>query len=209
MVCDVQDPYLTLTGPSRAAVLSVHHSYIEAELKIKGSSSDSDDKDFSYLAIGYIQTAPCESFITERVVSSRLSTLELTVGHIPNSVEATVSVEVSGGKWPSGYGGVFMVSTASMDTMKIVLLTFGDNGLPLEDDGKKVRLSRSVVGVEVDGSLNVAVKALPPGGSSTDELSDEKFFTPKESSRSYLELKVGSCEMKVCVAWSLLLTYDC
>ncbi|KAM0883392.1 hypothetical protein ACQ4PT_031661 [Festuca glaucescens] len=59
-----QDPYLTLTGPCRAAVLSVHHSYIEAELKIKGNSSDSsDDKDFSYLATGYIQTASCESFV--------------------------------------------------------------------------------------------------------------------------------------------------
>ncbi|KAM0883391.1 hypothetical protein ACQ4PT_031661 [Festuca glaucescens] len=58
------DPYLTLTGPCRAAVLSVHHSYIEAELKIKGNSSDSsDDKDFSYLATGYIQTASCESFV--------------------------------------------------------------------------------------------------------------------------------------------------
>lgn len=203
-----KDPYLTLTGPSRAAVLSVRHSYIEAELKIKGSSSDSDDKDFSYLATGYIQTAPCQSFIKKRVLSSRLSTLELTVGHIVNSVEATISVEVISGEWLSGYGGVFTVSTASMEDMEITLLSFGDDGLPLEDDGKKIRLSRRVVGVEVHGRLNVAVKALLPGGSSKDVLSNEKFFTPKVAGRSQLTLKLGSCEMEVKVAWSLLLTYD-
>uniref|UniRef100_A0ACD5Y9N9 Uncharacterized protein n=1 Tax=Avena sativa TaxID=4498 RepID=A0ACD5Y9N9_AVESA len=204
-----QDPYLTLTGPSRGAVLSVRHSYIEAELKLKGSSSDSDDKDFSYLAVGYIQTAPFQSFMVKRVLSSKLSTLELTVGYIVNSVEATITMEVSSGKWPYGHGGAFMVSTASMDAMEIVLLAFADDGLPLEDDGKKIRLSRRVVGVEVDGRLNVKVKASPlPGGSSTVVLSDEQVFIPKEASRSQLMLKVGSCEMKVTVAWSLLLTYD-
>uniref|UniRef100_A0ACD5Z1S5 Uncharacterized protein n=1 Tax=Avena sativa TaxID=4498 RepID=A0ACD5Z1S5_AVESA len=206
-----QDPYLTLTGPSRAAVLSVHHSYIEAELKLKGSSSDSsDDKDFSYLAIGYIQIAPFQSFIVKRVLSSRLSTLELTAGHIVNSVEATINVEVSSGEWPYDHGGAFTVSTASMDAMEMMLLSFGDDGgLPLENDGKKIRLSRRVVGVEVDGRLNVKVKASPlPGSRSKVVLSDELVFTPREAGRSQLMLKVGSCEMKVTVAWSLLLTYD-
>uniref|UniRef100_A0ACD5Y3I7 Uncharacterized protein n=1 Tax=Avena sativa TaxID=4498 RepID=A0ACD5Y3I7_AVESA len=207
-----QDPYLTLTGPSRAAVLSVHHSYIEVELKVKGisSSDSSDDKDFSYLAIGYIQIAPFQSFIVKRVLSSRLSTLELTAGHIVNSVEATINVEVSSGEWPYGHGGAFTVSTASMDAMEMMLLSFGDDGgLPLENDGKKIRLSRRVVGVEVDGRLNVKVKASPlPGSRSKVVLSDELVFTPREAGRSQLMLKVGSCEMKVTVAWSLLLRYD-
>uniref|UniRef100_A0ACD5WME0 Uncharacterized protein n=1 Tax=Avena sativa TaxID=4498 RepID=A0ACD5WME0_AVESA len=203
-----KDPYLTLTGPSRAAVLSVHHSYIEAELKIKGSSSDSDDKDFSYLANGYIQNGLSQSFTVKHVLSSRLSTLELTVGHIVNSVEATINVEVSSGKWPYGYGGAFTVSTASMYAMEMMLLSFGDDGLPLENDGKKIRLSRRVVGVEVDGKLNLSVKALPPAGNGNDVLSDEQIFTPKEAGRSQLTLKIGSCEMKVTVAWSLLLTFD-
>jgi hypothetical protein len=188
----------------------VRHSYIEAELKIKGSSSDSsDDKDFSYLATGYIQIAPCESFIEKRVLSSRISTLELTVGHIINSVEATIFVVVSSGKWPSGHGGAFTVSTSTMGAMEIVLLTFGDDGLPLEDGGKNVRLSRRVVGVEVDGRLNLSVKASPlPAGSSKVALSDEQVITPKEAGKSHLKLKVGSCEMEVTVAWSLLLMYD-
>lgn len=189
-------------------MLSVRHSYIEVELKIKGNSNESDDKDFSYLSTGYIQIGSSQSFIMERVLSSRLSTLELIVGYITNSVEATISVEVSIGKWPSGHGGVFTVSTASMDGMQIMLLSFGEDGLPLEDDGKKIRLSRRVVGVEVDGKLNVSVKALLPGGSSEDALSDDQVFAPKEAGRSRMMLKVGSCEMEVTVAWSLLLTYD-
>jgi hypothetical protein len=186
----------------------VHHSFIEAELKIKGSSCDSDDRDFSYLAPGYVQKGLCHSFVVKRVLSSRLSTLELTVGHIVNSVEATITVEVSSGEWPSGHGGVFTVSTASIGTMEIVLLAFGGDGLPLEDNGKTVRLSRCVVGVEVDGRLDLSVKSLLPAGSSKVMLSDELGFTPKEAGRSELMLKVGSCEMKVTVAWSLLLTYD-
>ncbi|XP_051219592.1 uncharacterized protein [Lolium perenne] len=204
-----QDPYLTLTGPCRAAVLSVHHSYIEAELKIKGNSSDSsDDKDFSYLATGYIQTASFESFVEKRVLSSRLSTLELTAGHIVNSVEATIFVVVSSGKWPSGHGGAFTVSTGSMGAMEIVLLTFGDDGLPLEDGGN-IRLFRRVVGVEIDGTLNLSVKASPLTASSTEiVLSGEMVVTPKEAGKSHLTMKVGSCEMEVTVAWSLLLTYD-
>jgi hypothetical protein len=207
MVCRVQDPYLTLIGPSRAAVLSVHHSYIEAELKIKGrSSDDSGDKDFSYLAVGYIQYGSGRSFIEHRVLSSRLSTLGLTVGYIVNSVEATIGFEVSSGEWPYGYGGVFTVSTTG--SMGIVLLSFGDDGLPVEDDGKEIRLSRRVVGVEVDGKLNVSVKALQPGGRSVDMLRDDQIFTPQEAGRSQLRMKVGSCEMEVTVAWSLLLKYD-
>jgi hypothetical protein len=205
----VQDPYLTLNGPSRAAVLSVHHSYIEAELKIKGrSSDDSGDKDFSYLAVGYIQYGSGRSFIEHRVLSSRLNTLGLTVGYIVNSVEATVGFKVSNGEWPYGYGGVFTVSTASTGDMGIVLLSFGDDGLPVEDGGKEIRLSRRVVGVEVDGKLNVSVKALQPGGRSVDMLRDDQSFTPQEAGRSQLRMKVGSCEMEVTVAWSLLLKYD-
>jgi hypothetical protein len=187
----------------------VDHSYIEAELKIKGNSSDSsDDKDFSYLATGYIQTASFESFVEKRVLSSRLSTLELTAGHIVNSVEATIFVVVSSGKWPSGHGGAFTVSTGSMGAMEIVLLTFGDDGLPLEDGGN-IRLFRRVVGVEIDGTLNLSVKASPLTASSTEiVLSGEMVVTPKEAGKSHLTMKVGSCEMEVTVAWSLLLTYD-
>ncbi|KAM0889597.1 hypothetical protein ACQ4PT_027557 [Festuca glaucescens] len=144
----------------------------------------------------------------KRVLSSRLSTLELTIGHIAESVEATISVEISTGEWPCGYGGVFTVSTASMDDMKIVLLSFGDDGLPVEDDGKKIRLSRHVVGVEVDGNIRVSATAVLPGGSGEDAMRNDQVFTPREAGSSQLMLKIGSCEMEVTVAWSLLLTYD-
>ncbi|KAF7050260.1 hypothetical protein CFC21_058649 [Triticum aestivum] len=196
-------PYLPLTGPSRAIVLSVHHSYIEVELKTK---RDSGDEEFSYLSDAYIEIVPFNSFVMQRDFTSRLSTLQLTVAHIIHSVEATISVKVNHGEWPYGHGGLFTASTASIDDMEVVLLGFEvDEVLPVKDDGH-VELSRCVVSVESKGKLEVSVEA-NPASDEEDVVRDDIYFTPKRSGRSHQVFKVGSCEMEVTVAWSLLLSY--
>ncbi|XP_048572250.1 uncharacterized protein LOC125552663 isoform X1 [Triticum urartu] len=196
-------PYLPLTGPSRAVVLSVHHSYIEVELKLK---LDSGDEEFSYVSDAYIEIVPFNSFVMQRDLAGRLSTLQITVAHIIHSVEATISVKVKHGEWPYGHGGLFTASTASINDMEVVLLGFEvDEVLPVKDDGH-VKLFRRVVSVESKGKLEVLVEA-NPANDEEDVVSDDIYFTPKRSGRSHQMLKVGSCEMEVTVAWSLLLSY--
>jgi hypothetical protein len=48
----MQDPYLTLVGPTRAPVLSDQHDSVRFDvvLKVKSSTNESEDKDLSYLA---------------------------------------------------------------------------------------------------------------------------------------------------------------
>lgn len=68
------------------------------------------------------------------------------------------------------------------------------------DDGD-VKLSRRVVSVEIRGRLKVSVKAWRTDNSSVMEM--EKVFTPSRMGLSDWKLHIGSCEMKISVAWSL------
>jgi hypothetical protein len=208
----MQDPYLALTGPTRAVVVTVHPTYLEADLKVKGAV-DSEDKDFSLLAIGYMSQGPSRSCVLTRVATSKLSTLKFRFGQILNSVEATVCVEVIDGEWPASYHkGVFTAKTASLSAVDITLLAFGDGIFPVEDG--KVKLSRRVVSVELvlleeeklRAKLLVCVKALHVSDKNAN-LEHHLSFKPKSRGRSHGTVKVDSCEMQVTVAWSLLSTF--
>jgi hypothetical protein len=197
----MQNPYLELTGPSRA-VVAVDSVHFEAMLQVKGSVQ-SEDKDISFLVAKY--DSPCgviemKSRVLKRVCPSKLSTVELTFGSIVRSVEATISVQVVDGSWPDGFRGEFTANTTSLDNMKIQLLAFGDGKFPVAADGM-VKLSRRVVSVELKGELRVSVKAV---GDQDLERMDSKVFRAQRASRCKADVEVGSCKMKVTVAWSLL-----
>ncbi|VAH13096.1 unnamed protein product [Triticum turgidum subsp. durum] len=195
----LQNPYLTLTGPSRAIVV-VDPVWFEVALKVKGAT-ESEDKELSYHVDPYYISGSMNSYVFNRVRTSRLSTMELTLGDMVHSVEATISVKVVGGEWPQGFRGVFTATTASIDDEKIVLLGFGDDKLPVAADGS-IQLSRSVVSVEDDGQLRVSVMARHLVDRSVRRASG--VLAAKTSSRSYAKLEVFSCKMEVTVAWSLL-----
>ncbi|KAK1654057.1 hypothetical protein QYE76_071862 [Lolium multiflorum] len=118
------DPYLALTGPTRAILLSVDPTYVEVDLKVKGALK-LEDKHLSSLALAYRNDGPSRSYMMHRNnTTNKLSKLELAVAHIMDSVEATISVEVINGDWPRGFRGVFSANTASMDDMKSHLARF-------------------------------------------------------------------------------------
>ncbi|CAM0876246.1 unnamed protein product [Alopecurus aequalis] len=132
-------PYLALTGPTRAIVM-VDPVYFEADLKLKGTEI-SEDQDLIFLAEAF-RDPP---HLSKWAYKGKISTLELTFGHIDWSIEATISMRVIHGSWPDGCRGSFAAKTASIDGMEFALLLTGDDDkLPVADDGT-IELQRQVV----------------------------------------------------------------
>ncbi|KAE8813117.1 hypothetical protein D1007_09891 [Hordeum vulgare] len=194
-IINANDPYLALTGPSRAVAVSMKPSDIEISLKVKGATK-SGDKDLSELVLGF--RSGC---VLSGVYPSRLSTLEFKYDYIPCAVEATISIKVTGGSWPDGFRGVFTACDTADDDLKIKLLGFGDGGLPVGADGM-IKLSRSVVSAGICEMLKVSAMAYPINGDKVAD-SSEVALKPEMAGISSRVLKVGSCSMEVSVGWSL------
>uniref|UniRef100_N1QU96 DUF6598 domain-containing protein n=1 Tax=Aegilops tauschii TaxID=37682 RepID=N1QU96_AEGTA len=194
--------HLVLTGPARAVVHEGHPSvYFEAILKVKGATC-SEDRDLSLLISRCnIRQSPSKSLVGTRCYRSKLSTLELAYGIIVACAEATIAVEVVEGSWPQGFHGQLTACTASVPHMKVLLLDSGEKEAVAGDSGK-MELSRRVVSVERSGRLMVCA-LLSRGGEKVVEA--ETSFAPLEAGRSHGMLDVGSCKLRVTVAWSPIL----
>lgn len=168
----------------------------EVSLNARGPSK-SEDKEISLLAISF-RSHSCPSvsiLITERY-TSRFTTLEFGLGHIVDSVEATIRMEVISGSWPDGFRGHFAARTASINK-EVMLLDSGDERLPVA--GNEIKLSRRVVSVESSGLLIVSVEA----SQGDNGLKHEIVFRPQEMGTQNEILVVGYSKIKVTVAWSL------
>jgi hypothetical protein len=211
----MQDPYLELTGPTRAVVLWDPLT-IEVYLRVKGPS-ELEDKTLCFLAEGMICLDRVNSCLLHETWTSKYSTMEFTLGHINASVEATISVRVVDGSWPDGFHGQFVAclvgtwfdevpasySITSVDDKEIVLLSFGDEKVPAVVDGV-IELSRRVVSVETTSKLKVSVNAWQDDNNAVEAWEE---FSAKERGRSFGTLDVGFCKMDVIVGWSLVTDY--
>lgn len=134
--------------------------------------------------------------------------MEFKLGHIISSVEATVSMRVTDGSWPSGHHGVLAafarscspVFDDSVDREKIVLFDSGDEKkLLITDDDGKIPLSRRVVSVETGGSLAVYVEAV----AFVKRVVETKiYFSTSKEGKSDGKLDMGFCKIQVTVNWS-------
>uniref|UniRef100_A0ACD5W570 Uncharacterized protein n=1 Tax=Avena sativa TaxID=4498 RepID=A0ACD5W570_AVESA len=194
-----ESPCLTLTGPTRA-VVAEDSAHFEVNLQVKGIT-ESEDRCLCHLAVYYRDSGSSESYMFKRIGTSKLSTVELVLGDMAKSVEATISVRVAGAGWPEGFRGVIFANTTSIDGMKIELLTFRDDKLPVSADGT-IQLSRRVESVEADGELRVSVMATCLEDQNVAR--DSKTFKAKKASRSTRVLEFLSCKLEVTVAWSLV-----
>lgn len=195
-----EDPYLKLTGPSRAVVVCDPVCF-EVALKVKGSV-EPEDKDLSLLAVPLPVDCYSTKLINE-VYTSKLSTLEVTFGYVVNSVEATISVHVTEGSWPDDISGHFTAKTSSLEHQRISLVRYK---IPVDDDGM-VKLSRSVASVESEGELKISVAAFRYDKDLHKVITvgeDEEAFRPMKAGRSTGRLDVGFCKMDITVAWSLM-----
>ncbi|XP_022680107.1 uncharacterized protein LOC101756576 [Setaria italica] len=197
-----EDPYLLLAGPTRAVMFMVSSpAAVEIDLKVRGAP-ESEDEDLSFLVAPVTCFSTMYSCLLNCACTSKLSTLEFTLGHIISSVEATIFVRVIHGSWPDGLHGVFAAFTTGIYDDRIVLLDSRGERLPITGDGN-IKLSRRVVSVETSGKLVVRVKALE----GDKQVEKETSFDPLEASSSISDLEFSFCKMEVTVFWLLISYY--
>ncbi|GJN10980.1 hypothetical protein PR202_ga29134 [Eleusine coracana subsp. coracana] len=209
------DPYLILTGPTRPVVVTKDDPVmIEVYLKVKGDT-ENEDKYLVYFAdnvqdsvASYIAGVSADN-LYPILCPSKHAMLEVRVGEIRSSVEATIFVRVAKGLlWPGGFHGHFAARTSS-ERQSVVLFDFGADMVPVDGDGY-MKLSRHVVSVELEGSLQVYFMAWPDHKSfkacqeCNEVVNGEVRLNPEKAGRSYANFRLGSFEMEVIVAWSLV-----
>uniref|UniRef100_A0ACD5UUX1 Uncharacterized protein n=1 Tax=Avena sativa TaxID=4498 RepID=A0ACD5UUX1_AVESA len=179
----------------------------EVELKVKGDTP-SEDKLLSLLLIEdkyYPPTERCQG-VHCHTYSSKLSTVEVTVGHLSRTVEATIVFQVVEGSWPIQYHGRFVAHMASLDDLEMELVDSRGGTVTTSSDGA-IELSRCVVPVEVDGELKLWVDAWHDDDRGIVVGKDQVTFAPGRAGRSVDTCDVGFCKMRVTVAWSLLVNW--
>ncbi|KAG0531359.1 hypothetical protein BDA96_04G016800 [Sorghum bicolor] len=193
-------PYLKLTGPSRAVMLSDPATF-EVNLKVKGTT-ESDDECLSFLAVSYINYEGVHSYHLTREYHSRLSTLEFALGSMSFSVEATIALRITSGDWPSGFRAKFTASTTSISCAKVILLDSGDDKVSVVGHARNITLSRSVVSVEYFAEqLEVCAKALQGDHVVAGR---HMFFKARKDGVSDGTLRLGFCTLGVTIYWSLI-----
>jgi hypothetical protein len=193
----LQDPFLLLTGPSRAVVL-VNPVAFEVQLKLKGNT-ESEDEVLALHAFNFHEGFYLRGGTRKSTVHRR-SKLEFAFALLEESVEATVSVQVVDGSWPDQFSGKVVCHTRSMEDHKMVLLDFRDGKMPINSDGT-VELSRRVVAVDCpSGKLVVSLLGYQPGCVAQGNA----VFRVKASGTSEEIIKIGLFKTRVTVAWSVL-----
>lgn len=186
--------------------------FIEVDLTVKGTA-DSEDEKLSPLVVPISSGNTMYSHMWKCAYTSKLSTVEFTLGHIIRSVVATIFVRVTRGSWPDGFHGQFSaiasgkcaeppstVYHTSVNDEEIALLDSGGEKVPVTSDGD-IKLSRRVVSVDTTGELKVYVKAR---GGDNNVMETWKVFKPLDAGRSNSMLDIGFCKMDITVAWSLI-----
>ncbi|GJN33138.1 hypothetical protein PR202_gb21705 [Eleusine coracana subsp. coracana] len=209
------EPHLVLTGPTRTVVVAENDYVIfEIYLKVKGDTENEDKHLFycvdqlPFFGTSYIPGSSVDNVSPFRCYSKH-GILEIRLGEIRSSVEATIFVRVVDGTWPDGFHGHFAARTSS-ERQNVVLLDFGAAKVPVDGDGY-MNLSRQVVSVELEGSLEVRFmawrddKPLKECQDDNEVVTGEVRLKPEKAGRSYASLRLDSCEMEVLVAWSQVL----
>ncbi|CAO1945244.1 unnamed protein product [Urochloa humidicola] len=200
-ILTAEDPYLALTGPSRAIALIDSPEY-EAELSVVGNSP-SEEKNLSAAVFSYNNNSYAESLaglVRTRIVSTKRSTIELKYSHLKLPLEATIEIHHSEGS--RHFRGLFFAHVEYMGGEQIVLLNSRDSNLTVEPDGG-IPLSRCVVLVEDNGKLMLGVKAWQ-GENGQDAVVQHAVIPAKFHGKSDGELDVGFCKIALSVYWSVL-----
>ncbi|GJN32981.1 hypothetical protein PR202_gb21533 [Eleusine coracana subsp. coracana] len=198
----LQNPYLVLSGPSRAIVL-LDPVFFEILLKVKGAV-ESEDKILNFDT----DKMECWDSLRSRMVygtyTYKLSTMELTLGTIDSSVEASIFVRVLDGPLP----GAFSVTASTNPKENPPGLAETDHKYILLQKSMLVssvgdiKLSRSAVSVPITGELVVSLIAHKLSDGSMEF--KDVYFEVRKDKKYNEKVKVGLYTMEISVAWSLI-----
>ncbi|XP_037475018.1 uncharacterized protein LOC119352509 [Triticum dicoccoides] len=191
-----KDPFLHLTGPSRATVADEPVDF-EVELKIKFGTDQSQDIALISDTNHYTSRGDAAFF------SGRSYSATLRLETVPRAAQATIlSIRVVGGVSLFEFGGRVACSFSTEKyvdpTCEQVVLVESAEKIP-EDDGY-LTLSRKVVTAGLQGGLQVAIQAY--GGSHRPSVSGLLYFPSQYCRVSRRTCLVGGFEVEVTVAWS-------
>ncbi|XP_071675544.1 uncharacterized protein [Lolium perenne] len=209
------DPFLHLTGPSRAIVF-MDKVCIEIMLRVKSGAYSQDKALISCVRRYTGVNGPCVSTICFK---NSLCTVEVCLQPVKQTVQATilgVQVASEDGSWPLKYGGLVACSPQSgklvftdsgytrrinPSSSQIVLIESGDEAM-LKGESGHVLLRRQVVSVQLDGRLDFFIKAYSKSGAIAAET--RVHFYPKVCNISQKKCYLGDAGVTVTVAWSLV-----
>ncbi|KAM3390069.1 hypothetical protein ACQJBY_011935 [Aegilops geniculata] len=199
-----EDASLLLTGPSRA-IMKVRAVDYDVELKVKGESPSQDKLLSFFVDKNYYTPGERRQGVRCYTCSSQLSTVVLTIGHLEQTVEATMTIRVTEGSWPTRYHGRFAARISNLDDRDMVLLDSRDGAITVTSNGT-IELTRRVVSVEENGELRILVNAwLGDGDLEAGSVANgQVLFAPRRSGRSKGVCDVGFSRIEVTVAWSLV-----
>lgn len=197
----LEDPFLCLTGPSRA-IVAFDPVDFEFELKIKDGTEDGTvliSHMLHYFGIG------CTTFFHDRLCTAEMS-LEL----VETTVQGTIlGVHVVEGVWPFEFGSRVVCSSSShkedgaIDSQgksrQVVLLDSYGEKMHVGSNGY-LNPSRHVVSVKLQESLKVVVQAYSLSGSIGAQA--HVYFTPKHCNISLATCVIGDSRLEISVAWS-------
>ncbi|KAM0904063.1 hypothetical protein ACQ4PT_018259 [Festuca glaucescens] len=203
-----QDPFLRLTGPSRAVVCEEPVSF-EIQLKLKGRT-ESEDKALMSSKLSYKGDSANRYSILN--VGNHFCKMEFCFQQLERSVQATiVGVRVvSQGPSSSFPHGAQVFCSSLPRGFKDDDTTMSCPDLLLHDWKDGIRsidghldLARHVVSAELGGKLKVLIKDCK-----SSDLTGYVLFTPKKCNFSQATCLVGDAEVEITVAWSLLVKDD-
>uniref|UniRef100_A0A0A9BY69 DUF6598 domain-containing protein n=1 Tax=Arundo donax TaxID=35708 RepID=A0A0A9BY69_ARUDO len=199
-VLTAENPFLVLTGPSRAIAL-IDPPGFEVDLSVIGRSP-SEEKVLSAIYFQYNNICnECSAGQVQTLTESceQRSTIELKFAHMSIPLEATIDVYHSEGS--KDFHGRFCAHMDYMDKDEIVLLDSKDSKVPVSEG--RIVLSRCVVLVEEGDELRLCAKAWQSGdGQNAPECIAK--FPADIKGKSDGEFDVGFCKMSISVAWSVL-----
>ncbi|XP_051212740.1 uncharacterized protein [Lolium perenne] len=201
------DPFLRLTGPSRA-IVAEEPVHVEIELKVKGRTKSEDRVLMS--RVWYYSDRLCTLYTP---LAGKFCTLVLSSEELENSVQATiVGIRVTEGTpWPFEYGGRAVCyspprkgilpdskHTTAPSFRQVVL---EDGAMAVGSDGY-LALSRQVVSVELRGRLEVRIYAY----SQSRDIAAHSRVSIKAQNCNVTQHKcrLGDSELEITVAWSRL-----
>ncbi|KAM0865081.1 hypothetical protein ACQ4PT_043511 [Festuca glaucescens] len=191
-----KDPFLHLTGPSRA-IVAVDPVDFEVVLEINEGAESPDRASISLHKSYYAKGSTSLFFHSSKCI------VELSVGRFDTPLQATiVGLRVAKGIWPFKHGCRVVCAevNGNLRPREVVLLDNHGKLMRAVPDGY-LRLSRNVVSVDHHGPLRVAIQAYSDSGPVEQGHVD---FPVQYCQTSKRELSVGNSELEIVVAWSLL-----